>query len=207
MRWSHNDQWMITGDHAGFVKYWQTNMNNVKMYQGHKEPIRSLRWDIAPTCGSFQLVSKIKQCFWIDYNTSKDAEACHNVAIMVFEYLTPTVCEMQKYLYLTKYALLFLLLKFSWIPWTWICVCNLLHHAACNMQKYLYLTKYVLLFLSTKLSWFPHTLVGFIEYLHHTAYDVQKYLYLTNYALLFLVLKLVRFLYMLVSFIKYICNV
>ncbi len=43
MVWSHNDHWMMTGDHAGFVKYWQSNMNNVKMYQAHKDPIRGLR--------------------------------------------------------------------------------------------------------------------------------------------------------------------
>lgn len=40
MIWSHNDQWMLTADHAGFVKYWQSNMNNVQMYQAHKEAIR-----------------------------------------------------------------------------------------------------------------------------------------------------------------------
>jgi len=42
MVWSHNDNWMLTADHTGFVKYWQSNMNNVKMYQAHKEPIRDL---------------------------------------------------------------------------------------------------------------------------------------------------------------------
>ena len=36
--------WLLTGDHGGFVKYWQSNMNNVKMYEAHKEPIRGLRW-------------------------------------------------------------------------------------------------------------------------------------------------------------------
>lgn len=41
--WSHNEQWMLSGDHGGFVKYWQMNMNNVKMYQAHKDPIRGLR--------------------------------------------------------------------------------------------------------------------------------------------------------------------
>ena len=41
--WSHNDHWMLTADHGGFVKYWQSNMNNVKMYQAHKDPIRGLR--------------------------------------------------------------------------------------------------------------------------------------------------------------------
>lgn len=45
MIWSHSDNWMLTADHGGFIKYWQSNMNNVKMYQAHKEPIRGLRWD------------------------------------------------------------------------------------------------------------------------------------------------------------------
>ncbi|KAH9376448.1 hypothetical protein HPB48_000103 [Haemaphysalis longicornis] len=43
MVWSHNDTWMVTGDHSGYVKYWQSNMNNVKMFQGHKEAIRGIR--------------------------------------------------------------------------------------------------------------------------------------------------------------------
>jgi polyadenylation factor subunit 2 len=33
---------MLTADHGGFVKYWQSNMNNVKMYQAHKDPVRGL---------------------------------------------------------------------------------------------------------------------------------------------------------------------
>jgi hypothetical protein len=44
MVWSHNDNWMVTGDHGGYVKYWQSNMNNVKMFQAHKEPIRGIRY-------------------------------------------------------------------------------------------------------------------------------------------------------------------
>lgn len=44
MVWSNNDLWLLTGDHGGFVKYWQSNMNNVKMYEAHKEPVRGLRW-------------------------------------------------------------------------------------------------------------------------------------------------------------------
>lgn len=44
MLWSHNDQWMLTADTAGTVKYWQTNMNNVKHFQAHKDPIRGLRF-------------------------------------------------------------------------------------------------------------------------------------------------------------------
>lgn len=39
MVWSHNDIWMVTADHAGYVKYWQSNMNNVKMFQVHKNKL------------------------------------------------------------------------------------------------------------------------------------------------------------------------
>lgn len=49
MVWSHNESWMVTGDHAGYVKYWQSNMNNVKMFQAHKEAIRGLRYIIHHT--------------------------------------------------------------------------------------------------------------------------------------------------------------
>lgn len=44
MVWSHNDTWMMTGDHGGYVKYWQSNMNNVKSFQAHKEPVRGIRY-------------------------------------------------------------------------------------------------------------------------------------------------------------------
>lgn len=44
MVWSHNDNWMVTGDHAGYVKYWQSNMNNVRMFQAHKDPVRGIRY-------------------------------------------------------------------------------------------------------------------------------------------------------------------
>ena len=43
MTWSHNDLWLITADHSGHIKYWQTNMNNVHMLQGHKEAVREAR--------------------------------------------------------------------------------------------------------------------------------------------------------------------
>ncbi len=48
MKWSHNDEWLLTADHAGYVKYWQANMNNVEMYQAHKEPIRGVRYALEP---------------------------------------------------------------------------------------------------------------------------------------------------------------
>jgi polyadenylation factor subunit 2 len=42
MKWTHNDQWLVTGDHGGAVKYWQPNFNNVKVVQAHREPVRGL---------------------------------------------------------------------------------------------------------------------------------------------------------------------
>ena len=38
---------MLSGDHGGYIKYWQSNMNNVKMFQAHKEAVRSVSF--APT--------------------------------------------------------------------------------------------------------------------------------------------------------------
>jgi polyadenylation factor subunit 2 len=51
MVWSHNDNWMISGDQGGIIKYWQPNMNNVKAFQGHKESIRGLAF--SPTDSKF----------------------------------------------------------------------------------------------------------------------------------------------------------
>ena len=44
MVWSHNDQWMVTGDTSGYIKYWQSNMNNVNSFQAHQDPVRGLRY-------------------------------------------------------------------------------------------------------------------------------------------------------------------
>ena len=48
-QWSHNDTWMVTGDHGGYIKYWQSNMNNVKMFQAHKEPVRDVSFSPTDT--------------------------------------------------------------------------------------------------------------------------------------------------------------
>ena len=55
MKWNHSDTWMVTADHAGYIKYWQSNMNNVKMFPGHKEPLRAVSF--APTDSKFATCS------------------------------------------------------------------------------------------------------------------------------------------------------
>eukprot|EP00742_Colponemidia_sp_Colp-10_P006411 GILJ01006869.1.p1 GENE.GILJ01006869.1~~GILJ01006869.1.p1 ORF type:complete len:434 (+),score=42.77 GILJ01006869.1:72-1373(+) len=47
MTWSHDSNWMISGDQGGRIKYWQPNMNNVKEFQGHTQSIRDISF--APT--------------------------------------------------------------------------------------------------------------------------------------------------------------
>ncbi|KAJ2744394.1 WD repeat-containing protein 33 [Coemansia sp. BCRC 34301] len=49
MEWSHNAQWMITGDQGGIIKYWQPNFNNVKVIGGHKAAIYGLSFSPSDT--------------------------------------------------------------------------------------------------------------------------------------------------------------
>lgn len=65
MVWSNNDSWMVTGDHSGFIKYWQSNMNNVKMFQGHKEPVRGIRWDSGRNVTMATILIRIEAIFVI----------------------------------------------------------------------------------------------------------------------------------------------
>lgn len=58
MVWSHNENWMIAGDQTGTIKYWQTNMNNAKAFQGHKESIRGLSF--APTGAESSIINQPK---------------------------------------------------------------------------------------------------------------------------------------------------
>ncbi|KAI0180170.1 WD40 repeat-like protein [Hypoxylon sp. FL1284] len=42
LAYSHSDDWLISADHDGIIKYWQPNFNNVQVIQGHSDPIRDL---------------------------------------------------------------------------------------------------------------------------------------------------------------------
>lgn len=42
MVFSHSDEYLLSGDHAGTVKYWQPNFNSVKTLQCHDQPLRQL---------------------------------------------------------------------------------------------------------------------------------------------------------------------
>lgn len=79
MKWSHNDQWMITADHGGYIKYWQSNMNNVKMYQAHKDPIRGLRYTPYTTTTMLASAAAIPLPLYIGLYYNTFAEYCYLV--------------------------------------------------------------------------------------------------------------------------------
>lgn len=41
-QYSHSEDWLVSADQDGVVKYWQPNFNNVKAIQAHHDPIRDL---------------------------------------------------------------------------------------------------------------------------------------------------------------------
>ena len=51
VEYTHTDDWLLSADQTGVVKYWQTNFNNVKEIQAHPEAVRGLA--IAPTDSKF----------------------------------------------------------------------------------------------------------------------------------------------------------
>jgi len=42
MVWSNNENWLVTADHNGIIKYWQANMNNAKAFEAHREAVRDV---------------------------------------------------------------------------------------------------------------------------------------------------------------------
>lgn len=40
--WSKSGSWLVSGDNSGFIKYFQPNMNNLQMFEGHKDSIRDI---------------------------------------------------------------------------------------------------------------------------------------------------------------------
>ncbi|TKA61451.1 Polyadenylation factor subunit 2 [Cryomyces minteri] len=53
--YSHSDDWLVSADQDGVVKYWQPNFNNVKAFQAHNDPVRDLAF--SPTDSKFVTAS------------------------------------------------------------------------------------------------------------------------------------------------------
>ena len=41
-QFAHNGSYLISADQSGIIKYFQPNMNNLVMWNGHREPIRGV---------------------------------------------------------------------------------------------------------------------------------------------------------------------
>lgn len=63
--WSHNEDWLISADQEGVVKYWQPTFNNVKAIQAHGDPVRDLAF--SP-------------------NDSKFVTACDDMTMKIFDF-------------------------------------------------------------------------------------------------------------------------
>ena len=55
LTYSHSDDWLVSADHDGIIKYWQPNFNNVESIRGHHDPIRDLAF--SPTDSKFVTAS------------------------------------------------------------------------------------------------------------------------------------------------------
>lgn len=55
LEYSHSDDWLVSADHDGVIKYWQPNFNNVESIRGHHDAIRDLA--MAPTDTKFVTAS------------------------------------------------------------------------------------------------------------------------------------------------------
>ncbi|KAK4138331.1 WD40 repeat-like protein [Trichocladium antarcticum] len=55
LAYSHSDDWLVSADHDGIIKYWQPNFNNVESIRGHQDPVRDLAF--SPTDAKFVTAS------------------------------------------------------------------------------------------------------------------------------------------------------
>ncbi|KAL2144572.1 hypothetical protein VTI28DRAFT_8891 [Corynascus sepedonium] len=55
LAYSHSDDWLVSADHDGIIKYWQPNFNNVESIRGHTDPVRDLAF--SPTDVKFVTAS------------------------------------------------------------------------------------------------------------------------------------------------------
>ncbi|KAH7354291.1 polyadenylation factor subunit 2 [Plectosphaerella cucumerina] len=65
LAYSHNNDWLLSADHDGIVKYWQPNFNNLQSITAHNDPIRDLAF--AP-------------------NDSKFVTACDDSSLKIFDF-------------------------------------------------------------------------------------------------------------------------
>lgn len=70
LKYSHNDEWLLSGDQEGTIKYWQPNFNNVNIVQAHTDAIRDIAF--SPTDSKFLTCSDDSSLKIWNFNNGKE---------------------------------------------------------------------------------------------------------------------------------------
>lgn len=77
MVWSHNHNWMVTCDDDGKIMYWQSNMNQVTQFEGHKD--RICRLCLSPTDAKLATASEDGSIKIFDFEKCREERAGRGV--------------------------------------------------------------------------------------------------------------------------------
>lgn len=70
LKYSHNDDWLLSGDQTGAIKYWQPNFNNVNIINGHSDAIRDIAF--SPNDSKFLTASDDSSMKIWNFNNGKE---------------------------------------------------------------------------------------------------------------------------------------
>lgn len=70
LKYSHNDEWLLSGDEEGTIKYWQPNFNNVNIIKGHNDAIRDIAF--SPNDSKFLTASDDSTLKIWNFNNGKE---------------------------------------------------------------------------------------------------------------------------------------
>lgn len=73
LKYSHNDDWLLSGDQDGVVKYWQPNFNNVNILTAHTDAIRDIAF--SPNDSKFLTCSDDSSAKIWNFNNGKEERA------------------------------------------------------------------------------------------------------------------------------------
>lgn len=70
LQYSHNDEWLLSSDMSGVIKYWQPNFNNVNIIAGHASGIRDIAF--SPNDSKFLTASDDSTLKIWNFNNGKE---------------------------------------------------------------------------------------------------------------------------------------
>lgn len=73
LKYSHNGDWLLSGDQDGTLKYWQPNFNNVNIVQGHTDAVRDIAF--SPNDAKFLTCADDSSAKIWSFNTGREERA------------------------------------------------------------------------------------------------------------------------------------